>query len=344
MRRGSSGKRSRGAPRWNRDDFLFAVLGWDPTWQRRLPTRTRAAWAAAVSLVGISFGGLAIIAFYFMPSEQRWIPLALAVLGVVMFAAVQVILRREFLRRLDGEEDQLTAVEIQSRLLPDPLPRMPAIELADHYSPFRLIGGDYYDAVPLDDSHLFIAMGDVSGKGTGAALLTANLQAILHFSLFVTRDQSPEAVARAINAHLAFHTAPNLFVTMVLAVIDLGAHRLRYVNAGHPPPLGIDLSGNTLRLEATGLPLGMFETSTYPLAEVAVPPGTVLLFYTDGLSERADPPQRLYGEERIAAVLRETAGQPAERIVDAVVGDALRFAGGAPPEDDTALLVLRVLK
>jgi serine phosphatase RsbU (regulator of sigma subunit) len=170
-----------------------------------------------VSLVGVSFGGLAIIAFYFMPSEQRWIPLALAVLGVVMFAAVQVILRREFLGRLDGEEDQLTAVEIQSRLLPDPLPRMPAIELADHYSPFRLIGGDYYDAVPLDDSRLFIAMGDVSEKGTGAALLTANLQAILHFSLFVTRDQSPEAVPRAINAHLAFHTAPNLFVTMVLA-------------------------------------------------------------------------------------------------------------------------------
>ncbi|HXB54065.1 MAG TPA: PP2C family protein-serine/threonine phosphatase [Vicinamibacteria bacterium] len=294
-------------------------------------------------MASCSLGGLAFIAVYFVSSPLRWISLALMLLGFVMFTAVQVILRREFLCRLDREEDQRTAREIQSRLLPALLPGIPGIELAAHYTPFRLIGGDYYDALPLGNSHLFIAMADVSGKGTGAALLTANLQATLHFALFLTRDHSLEAVAHAMNAQLAHHTAPNVFVTMVLAVLDLSAYRLRYVNAGHAPPLGLGPDGNLLRLEATGLPLGIFETSTYAVGEVEVPPGTALLLYTDGLSERADPSQRLYGEERIAAVLRQTAGKGAEQVIDAITSDAERFAGGEQPHDDTALLVLRTL-
>jgi sigma-B regulation protein RsbU (phosphoserine phosphatase) len=219
------------------------------------------------------------------------------------------------------------------------LPSLPGFELAAHYSPFRLIGGDYYDALRLDEARLLIAIADVSGKGTGAAILTANLQAILHVAQL--RDDSLETVAKTINASLAHHTESNRFVTMVLAVLDLGARRLRYVNAGHNPPLGVTSDGSTRRLEATGLPLGMFGASTYTTVEVEIPAGTVLLFYTDGLSERANPLEDLYGEERILAVLREARAEPAERIIEAIIRDADRFSRGAPPEDDTAMLLLK---
>lgn len=325
----------------NRDAWLFATFGWDPTWQRRIPGRAKLAWTIAVALVGAAFGALALISAYLMPRQQRWIPLAIMVFGILLLRGVEVVLRRAVLDRLDTEDDQRAAQRIQSRLLPTALPRVPGIELACHYSPFRLIGGDYYDAVRLGESHLLVAIADVSGKGTPAALLAASLQAILHFAQ--SREHPPETVAAAINAHLVRHTEPSRFVTMVLGVLDLGARRMRYVNAGHSPPLGVAPDGNILRLEATGLPLGMLETSTYTCAEVEVPAGTALLLYTDGLSERANPSQELFGEERILAALREATAKPAQRIVDALLRDVDRFAEGVEPEDDTALLVVRSL-
>jgi len=241
-------------------------------------------------------------------------------------------------RGVDRGSDQQ---QIQSRLIPRVLPSAGSFELAGRYSPCHLVGGDYYDAVRLGESDLLITMADVSGKGTGAALLTANLQAILRF--VESPERSPETVAAAINAHLLRHTAHARFVTMVLAVLDLSTHRLRYVNAGHNPPLGVTLSGETLRLEATGPPLGMLDAATYECAEVDFPVGAALVFYTDGLTERMDPSEDMYGEDRLLAVLRQTADEPAERIGDAIVQDAQRFARGAQPNDDTALLVVRSL-
>lgn len=324
-----------------RDAWLFALVGWDPTWQRRIPVRIRAAWIAAVTLLGSALAALTGMAAYLMPREHRWVPLAIMTLAVLVLHGVQIVLRREVLERLDSEEDQRAAQRIQARLVPSALPDVPGLELAAHYSPFGLIGGDYYDVVRLTDSRVLVAIADVSGKGTGAALLTANLQALLHFA--TAREHPLEEMAGAINTHLVRHTEPGRFVTLVLAALDLGAGRLRYVNAGHNPPLGITPDGGLLRLAGTGLPVGLMGNATYACGEVEVPKGTTLLFYTDGLSERSNAAQELFGEERIVEILRGVASRPAQKVVEAVSQGVGRFAGGASPEDDMAVLVVRVL-
>ena len=125
------------------------------------------------------------------------------------------------------------------------------------------------------------------------------------------------------------------------SVFDLGTRRLRYVNAGHNPPLGITPAGETLRLDATGPAMGWFETARYTCGEVEVPAGATLLFYTDGLAERANPSDDQYGASRIITSLRETNGKPAAHVLDTVVNSVDRFAGGVQAEDDTALLVVR---
>ena len=326
----------------DRDAWLFAALAWDPTWQRRLPARARIAWMASVCLVATVLGGLALASVYWMPREHRWILLAFLLSAFLALTGGNMLFRRLVLGRLEMEEDQRAAQRIQSRLLPAALPSVPGFDLAAHYSPFRLVGGDYYDVRRLDDSRILVAVADVSGKGTPAAILTANLQASLHVLLFAhAREYSLEAAATTINAAFVHHTESNRFVTMVLGVLDVEARRLRYINAGHNPPLAVAPDGSTRRLEATGLPLGMLEASEYSTAEIEIEEGTVLLFYTDGLSERADPSGDLYGEERILSAMRGARAESAERILEAIASAADRFARGTPPEDDTAMLLVK---
>ena len=335
-----------------RDAWLFALLGWDPTWERRVPQRVKALWAVAITVVAGTPGLLAFIVAYMLPPGRRWVPIAILVPFMLAIPVLQVTFRRELLRRLDTDADERAAREIQLRLLPASLPATPGLELAHHYAPFRIVGGDYYDAIPLDASRLLVVMADVSGKGTGAALLTATLQAILHYTAYrlvpggdveQSRALAPEALAAAIDAHLLRHTEANRFATMVLAVLDTGRRRLRYVNAGHAPPIGVTADSDALRLDSTGPPLGLLEGASWASREVAFTSGTTILFHTDGLSERPGPRGALYGEERILGALRASAGQPADGVLAAVRRDADRFASGTPAEDDTALLVVRVV-
>lgn len=322
-----------------RDIWLFATLGWDPTWQRRVPRRVKLIWTIALVIIGASLGSLAVIGIMYAPRSLTLAMLGIMVLGVAGLSVIQWLVRREVMGRLDAEQDERAAQEIQSRLLPDSLPAVADLQLAGHYSPYRLVGGDYYDARPIGDDKLLIAMADVSGKGSAAALLTANLQALVQFAHL--SDESPEAIVSRMNAHLVRYTEISRYVTMVLAVFDLRTRRLCYVNAGHNPPLGLTRNGDVLRLDATGPALGWFETATYTCAEVLVPPGTSLLFYTDGLSERTNPRQEQFGFDRILDAIRRSADRPAHDLISAIVGDADRFAAGQPADDDTALLVVK---
>jgi sigma-B regulation protein RsbU (phosphoserine phosphatase) len=323
-----------------RDTLLFGATGWDPTWERRLSAPARAVWATAVAMLSATFGAAALLAWLHLPEDRRWMPLSLAGAWLVCVGVIQALVRREVLRRIDMEADQVAAQQIQMRLLPGELPRAAGFDLAARYSPFREIGGDFYEIAALDDRRWLIAMADVSGKGAGAALLTANLQALVHFAQ--ANEPSLERATAAINRHLVRFAPPGRFVTMVLGVLDVGNRRLRYVNAGHDPPLGVRADGSVFRLAATGVPLGMFDTASYAVAEVDLPPGTLCLFYTDGLAERANRTDEFLGEDRILASLRRSSGgAAAAEVLAAILGDADRFARGVEPRDDIALLLLR---
>ena len=322
-----------------RDPLLFATTGWDPIWQRRLSTRARSVWAAMVSLLSAAFTAAAYLAWLYLPPDQRWKAFALAGFWLLIVAVVQVLVRREVLRRIDVEADQIAARQIQIRLLPAELPSAPGFDLAARYSPFHEIGGDYYEVAPLDGSRWLIAMADVSGKGTGAALLTASLQVLVHFAQ--ANEPSLEAAAAAINRHLVRFAPSGHFVTMVLGILDVERRQFRYVNAGHNPPLGVMANGSVLRLDATGLPLGILESAAYTAAQVDLPAGAIYLFYTDGLVERANRADEFFGEGRVLAALRRLSrGAAAADIVAAVSADADRFARGVEPNDDIALLVV----
>ncbi len=323
-------------PRW--EEALFAATGWDPTWQRQLSDRARAVWATMVTALSAIFGAAVFLAWLDAPADRRWMPYALGGGWFVTIAIVQVLVRRQVLRRIDVEADQVAARQIQMRLLPPALPEAPGIRVAAHYAPMREIGGDFYDVVPAGDRRWRIVMADVSGKGTAAALLTANLQALLHFAL--AGEVPLDRAVDAINAHLVRYVPAGRFVTMFVGVLDLDRRTLQYVNAGHNPPLAVAAGGATLRLAATGLPLGLFEAASYEVAEAGLPPGTSCVFYTDGLTERENRRGEMFGEERTLAALERTAGRPASDVVRAILEDVSRFAGSVEPADDIALLVL----
>jgi hypothetical protein len=322
-----------------RDTLLFAATGWDPTWQRRLSPRARAWWATVVTVLSGVFGAAAFLAWVNAPPGERWRTYVLCSLWLLCVGVAQVLVRREVLRRIEIEDDQIAARQIQARLLPDELPAAPGIELAAHYSPFREIGGDFYQVSRIDARRWLIAMADVSGKGTSAALLTASLQALIPFAL--ANESSLETAVSAINRHLSRFAPPGRFITMVLGVFDVETRRLRYVNAGHNPPLAVTADGATLRLTATGTPLGLFEMAPYSAAEVDLPAGTTCVFYTDGLVEQANPVDEQYGEDRVIAVLRGSRAKAAADVAAALLEGASVFARGVEAADDVALLVLK---
>jgi sigma-B regulation protein RsbU (phosphoserine phosphatase) len=322
-----------------RDVWLFATLGWDPTWQRRVPRRIKIAWTVALMVIGMSLGLITVIGGRYAPRPAFLLLLALMVVGLSALSVIQYFIRREVMNRLDVEQDHRAARQIQARLLPSVLPKPTGTELAGHYEPFSLVGGDYYEARLLDDGRLLIVIADVSGKGAAAALLTANLQALLQFAHL--RQDSPDVVVSRMNEHLCRYTEYSRFVTMVLAVYDCAGRSLTYVNAGHNPPIGVMDGGLAISLDPTGPALGMFETARWESRQVVVPPGAKFLFYTDGLSERTNRHDEQYGFDRIQRLLQTQSGRPAADIVGSVVSDVERFAAGHPADDDTALLVLR---
>jgi sigma-B regulation protein RsbU (phosphoserine phosphatase) len=250
------------------------------------------------------------------------------------------VVRDVMRRNLDMEKDQGAAQQIQQGLHPDRLPQPEGYELAEHYRSVRHVGGDYYDAIADDDRRLLLAIADVSGKGMPAALITANLQAILKF---VDLDAQPlERLVASINTHLCRHTEPGRFVTMILGVLELGSRRFTYVNAGHNPAMRLH-DGKVCALESTAPPLGTIETLSFPSAEVTLAPGDVLVLYTDGLSERRNAAGAFFDERGVEEALATCDGRTAGEIVECLVAASEAFAKETPPVDDTAIVVVRVL-
>lgn len=321
-----------------RNDWIFAAVGWDPEFARRVPRRTQRQLGVLGLVLGLAIAALSVIAMLGVERPMRFVVLALMVLTTLAFGGLNWIIRRELFGRLDLEKDARAAAEIQSRLVPATLPSMDGIEMAHHYSPFRLAGGDFYDVIPLDDGRLLIAMADVSGKGTAAALITASLQAILR--LIGAETRSMEGIIAEVHAHLLRHTETGRFVTMFLARLDPADGELEYINAGHNPALVVG-EGGVRRLESTTPPLGAVEGTTFAATTEHIAPGETLLVYTDGLSERPGPGGAFFGEAGIVRTLEHHRRAGPGAIVSTLVAAATTFAAGEPADDDTAILALR---
>lgn len=240
--------------------------------------------------------------------------------------------------RLKLEEELRVAREVQMHLLPD-IPALPhGAAVHATLQPAKEVAGDYYDLYRLADGRLAFLIADVSGKGTSAAFYAAETKGVL--AALDKARRGPVEVAARLNEIWCEGHGRRVFMTLVYGVFDPLSGAFQLVRCGHPAPLLRRADGSVEMLQPRGLGIGLTATdfeSHHDLAEGRLEPGDALLCYTDGLSEAADGEARLFGEARIAEALAASADGIPERLL-AAVGS---FTGGAAPEDDLTLVLLR---
>ena len=236
-------------------------------------------------------------------------------------------LTTEFFRKRQLESEQIAARQIQQTLQPEKVAPLPGYDLQTYYQPFRDVGGDYFDVIELTGGRTLFAIADVSGKGMAAALLAANIQALVRSIASTTTN--PLDFAATINQHLTRYTPSDRFATAVFVVLDRDCGQLTYVNAGHNPPI-ISASGTTSLLKATGVPLGLLSEAQYAAGTANIPAGGVLLLYTDGLTDS------IAGDDPETRLRDALAGAPARTMQNLKSLVDPKFN-----QDDVAILLVR---
>ncbi|MBK9714299.1 MAG: SpoIIE family protein phosphatase [Kouleothrix sp.] len=234
------------------------------------------------------------------------------------------------------------ASEIQESMLPRVLPRMAGFEIGARMIPARMVGGDFYDVIPLDEERLGVVVGDVSGKGVPAALFMALVCSLLRAEAI--RTPSAEEALRVVNHQLAGRNAKRMFVTVLYGILHRATRELAFVRAGHELPLVLDAGGDILQpVPGRGHPLGLFPNPMLDAQTMILPAGGTLLLYSDGVTEAMDSAGELFGVERVAETMRGSAGDSAQVLCDRLVQAVVAYAGGAPQADDITLLAVRAL-
>jgi serine phosphatase RsbU (regulator of sigma subunit) len=264
------------------------------------------------------------------------------------------LLQVERLARIEAERGRCEAENLahilQRSLLPPCLPEIPGVELAARYHPagdHAEVGGDFYDAFSLGEDRWGFLIGDVAGKGPGAAAMTA---VVRHTARATARVSGGLRVPEAVNAALLESDHDEGFATMAYGDLRLAADHVavRLLYCGHPPALLVRTGGCIAAVEGRGPLLGQFPVVNVEPVALTMFPGDVLVLMTDGVLEaRAPRSGRQFGpcfleEQGITAVLAETRGQPADVIARHIEERTVAFSGGGPG-DDLAVLVLRIL-
>jgi serine phosphatase RsbU (regulator of sigma subunit) len=235
------------------------------------------------------------------------------------------------------EEELRIARAIQESLLPRKLPSTGWLRAAGHSVPSHQVGGDYFDLHPIGASTWALINADVSGKGVSSALLASLIQGVFLASSHAGVPLE-QAMAR-LNRFFLERTEGEKYATIFYATLEVSGI-LRYVNAGHCPPLLVRAGGGIEDLDATGLPAGMLEEAEYEARDVTLRPGDMLVLYTDGLTDAEDPDGRPFGEERLLEVVRAEAACGCRALHVALDQAVTRFAQGAVQKDDMTLMVV----
>jgi len=255
------------------------------------------------------------------------------------------VVEQETLRR-----DIALASDVQRRLLPDAPPRTECVDFSAMSVPARRIGGDYYDFVELGDGRFGIALADVSGKGVAAALIMSVVQASLRI-ISSDGDVAPPRLVALISQFVYRSTPASKYATFFYAQLDERRRQLRYVNAGHNPPLLLRAGRRSAaglesplieELTVGGTVVGMFPETDYEEATVDLSPGDVLLAFTDGVPEAHNPENEEFGDERLQAVLRQTAHLAADEISARIAAEMTNWIRDAEQYDDLTFIVMKV--
>ena len=241
-------------------------------------------------------------------------------------------------------EDELNiAREIQQGLLPEKLPSIPQFDIDALTISSKEVGGDYYDIITRKPDEYVLAIGDVSGKGTPAALLMANVQAALR-ALAPLCLSVAETTGQINDLTCANTRGGNKFITFFWGILDAQTRQFRYTNAGHNPPYLLRKNGTMEKLEEGGMILGIFKTTTpYAEASITLAQGDVLVMYTDGVSEAMNQNNEQFTEELLEAILKKSTHLSSKEIIKLIQKELETHTQGTPQFDDITLLVLKAL-
>jgi serine phosphatase RsbU (regulator of sigma subunit)/pSer/pThr/pTyr-binding forkhead associated (FHA) protein len=265
----------------------------------------------------------------------------LAALGSVAALRIRNLsLAEEGVRRRTLEKEMALAREIQLTLLPEHLPEIPGYSLFASNDASRAVSGDFYEFQgPDEGDEQVIVIADVSGKGMAASLLAASFDALLMGPIEV--GHPPDLICSKVSRRLFMRTPPERYVTAFIAALDPASGRVSYTNAGHNPGLLVRADGTVQRLEANGMPLGLFPVVEYERVEVTLGPGDLVVLYTDGITEAANPKGDEFGLDRLQAVVQKHAQEPLVALAVAIETEVEVFADGTPYGDDRTLVMLR---
>ncbi len=250
-------------------------------------------------------------------------------------------LTEEQIERERLEREQQVASEIQQRFLPSKAPQVTGYELQGISFPCYEIGGDYYDFIERENGSLIVALGDVSGKGTAAALLMSSLHAAVHAQ--ADANDSIVKTIVAVNRYLVESIPPNRFVTLFYAELNPKSGALAFLNAGHNPPLIVHAGGTMEQLASGGLPLGILADADFREGRTKLYPGDVLVIYSDGVSEAVNPNGEEFGATRLYEVVARNLDTSASGIRDRIESALTKFCQGTPAADDITLVIVKRL-
>jgi sigma-B regulation protein RsbU (phosphoserine phosphatase) len=299
----------------------------------RLSPARRAVYAFA--LVAILVGLINQIGSNRLADGTGWL--------VIAFALMNLLVLLEVADRLTLKNDLEVAREIQNAMLPGGTYRAPGVEVVGMTRPANTVGGDFYDIQPLRDGRVVIALGDVSGKGSPAALLMALLLAMFRTLVPSIEEENlePSELASRLNVQVGRHAPGNRFITLFCGVFTPLSGELRYVSAGHTPPLILRVGGGTDRLADGGIALGMFAQSTYFTGRALLGPGDLVAVYSDGITEAENPAGKPFDERGLETALLSASSVGLADLVNGVVRAVEQHTGDVRFADDLTILLLR---
>ncbi len=248
-------------------------------------------------------------------------------------------LTEERFERERMERELELATEIQQRFQPSAPPQVENYELQGISFACYEIGGDYYDFIPRHDGKMLIALGDVSGKGTAAALLMSSLHAAIHAQAMAKSSLSE--MVSAVNEYLAENTPTNRFITFFVGELDTETNELAYINAGHNPPLVARIDGTVEELDSGGFPLGIMPGADFELGKIRLEKGEAVIVFSDGVSEAENTSGEEFGVDRLSTVVKQHVSRSASGLRDKIESALSDFTGTAPANDDITLVIVK---
>ncbi len=261
--------------------------------------------------------------------------------------SAELIRRMDELRRTTAEKERLVreieiARGIQQSFLPERSPVIDGFEIAATSLPARVVGGDFYDFIPLDSRRWGLVVADVAGKGVPAALFMALSRTLVRAST-IGKQSISEGIKQA-NRLIVEDSSTNMFVTLFYTILDSGKRSLEYLNAGHNPPLLFREGANDIMLlKAQGMPLGISSELDIKSEKIELKAGDLVILYTDGVTEAVDAAREQFGEDRLAAAARSGRQLGPAAIIEKIQEELKRFVGDQPQFDDITLMVIKVV-